>query len=66
MNRLELCQIVKKTRSWIWPEQITWFELELGLLPLPAPDAPDALAAVEASAEVAGDSPCCDEPDEDK
>ena len=41
----------------------TWFELvELVVLPLPAPDAPDALAAVDASADGAGDSPCCDVP----
>jgi len=45
----------------------TWFELvELVVLPLPAPDAPDALAADDASADGAGDSPCCDVPDADE
>ena len=44
-------------------ENCTWFELvELVVLPLPAPDAPDALAADDASADGAGDSPCCDVP----
>ena len=41
----------------------TWFELvELFALPFPAPAAPDALAADDASAEVTEDSPCCDVP----
>jgi len=42
----------------------TWFELvELDVLPLPPPAAPDAFAADDASAVVTGDSPGCDVPD---
>jgi hypothetical protein len=46
----------------------TWFEPdELDAFAFPAPDGPEALTAVDASADATGDSPCCcDEPDADE